>query len=132
MDEFWDRLVAQPVAVLATIGDDGRPHLVPFTFGESAPRQLVSAVDAKPKSTRRLQRLENIERDPRVTVLAHEYDSDWTRLWWVRAEGQAEVVDSPPPGAHRLFDRYPQYLDQTLGPWIVIDVENVAGWSADG
>ena len=130
-DTAWELLRSQPVAVLATIGADGSPHLVPFVFAATEGRTLVSAVDAKPKRSRSLRRLENIRRDPRVTVLAHHYDiEDWSRLWWVRAEGTATITESSPPGSDLLEARYPQYADQELGPWIVIEVDHLTGWQA--
>ena len=54
---------------------------------------LYTAVDEKPKRTRRLARLDDIERDPRVEVVIDHYDDDWTRLWWVRLRGRARVVE---------------------------------------
>ena len=85
-----------PVARLATVTPAGRPHLVPVTFVlDSQPGQgdrVYTAVDAKPKSTTRLQRLRNIQAHPRVALLADHYADDWARLWWVRADGQAAVL----------------------------------------
>ena len=41
----------------------------------------------KPKASLRLQRERNLEADPRATLLVEHWDrSDWSRLWWVRAE----------------------------------------------
>lgn len=130
-DSAWSRLISQPVAVLATIDPDGSPHQVPFTFSALGERRLVSAVDQKPKATRSLRRLDNIHRDPRVTVLAHHYADDWDELWWVRASGVASIEESEPRGARDvLVDRYPPYARHSLGPWIVIEVERLVGWSA--
>ena len=74
------------VARLATVSRDGRPHVVPICFvldGDT----LHTAVDEKPKRTRSLQRLRNIEANPNVEVLIDGYDEDWSRLWWVRLRG---------------------------------------------
>jgi PPOX class probable F420-dependent enzyme len=129
--EAWDLLAVSPVAVLATIDGEGHPHLVPFVFVALSNRRLVSAVDEKPKRSRELRRLENIRRDPRVTVLAHHYEADWSKLWWVRAEGTATVREVPPDTAEdSLRGRYPEYGAAELGPWIVIDVESITGWKA--
>ena len=38
-----------------------------------------------------LARIENVDRDPRVTLLADHYEEDWSRLWWVRVDGEASV-----------------------------------------
>lgn len=95
---------------------------------------IVTAVDHKPKSTTRLRRLDDIARDARVTLLADEYDDDWTRLWWARAEGLARVVEPGSPdhvtAVRALAARYPQYREQPpAGPAIVIGVTRWSGWS---
>ena len=126
-------MVAEPVAVLGTMRPDGPPRLVPFTFAPIEEFVIVSAVDSKPKTARRLARLADIERDPRVTVLAHHYEDDWDGLWWVRADGRAAIHDDPPAGADALIVRYTQYRVQPPpGPWIVITLEHLTGWSAQG
>lgn len=130
-EDAWALLLSQPFLVMATNSPSGHPHLVPITFAPLGDRRIVSAVDAKPKATRRLRRLANIERDNRVSLLAHHYQDDWSRLWWVRADGTASVTDAAPPGAgEALRKRYPDYVHHDLGPWIVVDVEEVVGWAA--
>jgi len=59
----------------------------------SRPDTIYSAIDAKSKSTLKLQRLENLRRHPAVAVLIDHYDDDWAELWWVRADGRGRVVD---------------------------------------
>ncbi len=136
MDENHCReLLAQVrVARLATTGADG-PHLVPVVFASDGNR-IYTAVDHKPKSTRRLRRLDNIRSDPRVSLLADHYEEDWSRLWWVRADGFAEIVvedDAMTAGIDLLVARYPQYVERRPeGPLIVISVESWTGWSAGG
>ena len=89
------------VARLATIGPQGRPHLVPITFALDGDT-IYTAVDQKPKVTTRLQRLRNVAADPRVSVLADHYDDeDWSSLWWVRGDGAARVV-APGDPEHEL------------------------------
>ena len=48
-----------PVAMLATVGADGIPHLVPVVFAVHDD-VVYTAVDAKRKSTKKLRRLANI------------------------------------------------------------------------
>jgi PPOX class probable F420-dependent enzyme len=126
------RLATVPVVRLATSDATGRPHLVVVTFAVEGDR-VYTAVDAKPKRTRELKRLRNIRADPRVTVLADHYEDDWTRLWWVRADATATVVDDPEAMAGPLAllrDRYRQYRDEPpAGPVIAITVERWTGWS---
>ena len=91
------------VARLATVTPAGHPHIVPVTFVlDSRPGQgdwVYTAVDHKPKSTARLQRLRNIQAHPQVALLADHYADDWTRLWWVRADGEAAVLGAPADAA---------------------------------
>ncbi len=122
------------VARLATTGRDGRPHLVPITFALDA-RTIYFAVDAKPKRTAELQRLKNIAANPAVCVLVDHYsDRYWGRLWWVRVDGAAHIVDDETAAARAielLARRYPQYVAAPpAGPVVAIAIERISGWSA--
>jgi PPOX class probable F420-dependent enzyme len=125
------------VARLATVGEDGRPHLVPIVFALDGDL-LYSAVDHKPKRTQRLHRLANIAANPRVSVLADHYEEDWTRLWWVRADGVARVVEPGGGVEHEravalLAARYEQYGGQPpAGAAIVAEIVRWSGWGAGG
>lgn len=127
------RFASVPAVRLATVGETGRPHLVVITFAVDGDR-IYSAVDAKPKSTRDLKRLRNIEGEPRVAVLADRYDDDWSRLWWVRADATAQIVADPAAMAGPitlLRQRYPQYRERPPeGPVIALTVHRWTGWSA--
>jgi PPOX class probable F420-dependent enzyme len=126
------RLAAARVARLATVDEAGQPHLVPVVF-DLRDDTIVIAVDHKPKRTTNLRRLRNIGVNPRVAVLADHYEDDWTRLWWVRADGVARVVseDAGRTGpVSRLRAKYPQYREaEPAGPVISITVTAVRGWS---
>jgi PPOX class probable F420-dependent enzyme len=136
--EALRRLATATVARLATVGSTGAPHLVPITFALLDEATLVTAVDHKPKRTRALRRLANISQNPQVSVLVDHYEDDWSRLWWVRADGTARVWKAAPAGAaEALVDRYPQYRARPpRGPFIVVEVQRLSGWcatySADG
>ena len=130
------RLFAEArVARLATVGAAGGPHLVPIVFAVAGD-VVYSAVDAKPKRTTALRRLENIRHDPRVALLADHYDdSDWDALWWVRADGVARVLDGAEPEALRgialLVARYAPYRARPpRGPVLAVTVERWSGWRA--
>jgi PPOX class probable F420-dependent enzyme len=105
--------------VFATIGD-----------------RIVTAIDDKPKTTTRLKRLEDVGADPRVALLADHYEEDWTALWWVRADGLAEVIEKG--SGHRaaldqLAAKYEQYrTSKPSGPVIAVTVTRWSGWSAAG
>ncbi len=131
--ELRRRFASSAVARLATVRPDGAPHVVPLVFAlvEST---VYSAVDAKPKRTSALQRLANVRVEPRCALLVDHYEDDWSRLWWVRADGTAAVVDQPPaahPGLAALAERHPQYREQPpAGPLLVVTVQQWSGWSS--
>lgn len=117
-----ERFASVRVAHLATVTPDGAPHLVPIVFA-LVDDVIHTAVDGKPKRHANLRRLANIAHEPRVSVLADFYDDDWSRLWWVRADGIATIGADPEPG---LIARYPQYAQSPPpGPFIRI---RVTGW----
>ena len=121
---------AERVARLATVGSDGRPHVVPICFALDGDT-LYSAVDEKPKRTRMLQRLRDIEANPRVEVLVDRYDEDWSRLWWVKLRGTAWVVDRDDRALELLEAKYEQYRDQAPeGPFVVVSIDERREWSA--
>jgi PPOX class probable F420-dependent enzyme len=126
-----DRFAAARHAYLATVSADGQPHLVPVTFALTASDAVVIAIDHKPKRGTDLRRLRNIAANPRVSLLADEYrDEDWTRLWWVRADGDARILTDPDRLVAELVGKYPQYRERPpAGPVIHIDVHTWRGWS---
>ena len=120
------------VARLASVGADGAPHLVPISFAVDGDR-IYSAVDHKPKRTERLRRLANIAANPRVSVLVDHYEGDWSKLWWARADGVAQVaapgVDQHARAVELLGARYEQYRERRpAGPAIMISVSRWSGW----
>jgi PPOX class probable F420-dependent enzyme len=134
-EEARARFAAARVARLATAGETGRPHLVPIVFALDGDT-VYSAVDRKPKRTTALRRLDNVRANPRVALLADEYDDvDWDALWWVRAEGSARVLEAGSEQAGRAIDllaaRYAQYrAERPAGTVLAIAVDRWAGWSA--
>ena len=131
------RFASAPAAHLATADGEGRPHLVPMTFAldtRSGTEVIYSAVDSKPKTTRRLKRLANVAANPSVSVLVDHYESDWTQLWWVRADGLARVVESGSDfdaAIGVLQQKYAQYRQaRPAGPVLAITVSGWSSWSA--
>lgn len=131
--ELRERFSLGQVARLATVDDDGRPHLVPIVFAVDGDTVYFS-VDQKPKRTTRLQRLRNIASNPSVAVLVDHYDEDWNALWWVRADGSARVLERGTEAEHALdllTQRYAQYAgERPPGPVVAIAVQRWTGWSS--
>jgi len=117
------------VARLATVDPEGRPHVVPICFAIEG-GTLYTAVDEKPKRTRALQRLRNIEANPRVEVLIDCWDEDWSRLWWVRLRGTARIVEDR-YAVELLVAKYPQYAESPPpGPVIAVEIEERSEWTS--
>jgi PPOX class probable F420-dependent enzyme len=101
-------------------------------------------IDDKPKRPAdplRLARVLDIGRRPEVVVLVDHWDEDWTRLAWIRLQGNATVLtagDGPAAGERTaaiaaLRAKYAQYATHALEarPMIRIAVESWTGWSAE-
>jgi PPOX class probable F420-dependent enzyme len=126
------RLMAKArVGVLGTVTPDGRPHVVPCCF-VLAGGSIYSAVDAKPKTTLALRRLENLRTNAAASLLVHHYEEQWSELWWIRADGAGRVLaleDERTRAMRLLSAKYRQYR-QTPPPGevLVLDIEKVTSW----
>jgi len=128
------RFAAAPVARLATLRPDGSPRLVPITFA-LVDGLVCSAVDeVKPKTTTRLARLADVERDPRVGIVVDHYADDWSELWWVRVDGTAAVHEEGELRGRALAAlaaKYPPYAAALpAGSVLVVTPTRWSGWSA--
>lgn len=115
--QLVDRLLESwPVARLATAGARGRPGALPIVFA-FVRGYLWSPIDGKPKRVGELARVRRVTENPHVELLLDEYDADWSKLWWLRIEGDARVVEPPDPERDpdvqpvlaALRKKYPQY-----------------------
>src|SRR3954447_23252368 len=132
--EARGRFAGASVARLATVGADGRPHIVPLVFAIQGETIYSAVDDAKPKATMRLRRLANIAENPVVALLADHYEDDWTALWWARADGTARLLEADAEAAMArglLAERYAPYRGAPPpGVVIAVDVERWSGWAA--
>jgi PPOX class probable F420-dependent enzyme len=126
-----ERLALARIGRLATVTAAGRPHIVPVCFAPADGR-IVTAVDAKPKVTTELARLDNVRATGRASLLVDHYDEDWSELWWVRVDGIAEVLDSE-SAIDALVAKYVQYREtRPAGPVIAIEPERWRSWIPSG
>jgi PPOX class probable F420-dependent enzyme len=97
---------------------------------------VVIAVDHKPKTTANLKRLRNIGVNEHVSLLVDHYDEDWSRLWWVRADGAAGVLEAAADRVEPvawLREKYVQYQEvPPAGPVIRVEVHTWRGWAYSG
>ena len=83
------------VAVLATVGREGVPHLTPIWFADGGDAIVMATASASRK-------VRNLERDPRAALVLH--DSRWgLDVCGASIEGRAAVVGSA--GAAHLVER---------------------------
>jgi PPOX class probable F420-dependent enzyme len=82
------------VGRLASVRPDGRPHVVPCCFVADG-EVVYSAVDAKPKSSLALRRLENVRVNPSVSLLIDHYGEQALGRLQSKYE---QYVREPPPG----------------------------------
>ena len=90
-------------AVLVTAGSAGELRPVPICFAVAPPPAdaLWTPLDEKPKRSadpRSLARVRDILARPTVGILVDRWDEDWSRLAWLRLEGQATLLE-PGEGA---------------------------------
>jgi PPOX class probable F420-dependent enzyme len=124
-----ERFAAERVGRLATVTALGRPHIVPVCFVLHEGR-VFTAVDAKPKATTALARLENVRATARASLLVDHYEEDWSSLWWVRVDGVAEVMESE-RAIDALAAKYEQYRTaRPAGPVIAISPDSWRSWVA--
>ena len=117
--------------VLCTITEESRPHAVPCCYALDGD-VVYSAVDAKPKSTLALRRLDNLAANPAACLLVDCYDDDWSRLWWIRVDGTGRVLadgDERGRALDLLAAKYPQYRAiRPPGPVIALDITSWRSW----
>ncbi len=129
------RLKTHDHAILCTLHAQRGVDAVPVAYAVSDDGYVGVPIDlVKPKSSLRLNRERNLEADPRATLLAEHWDStDWSHLWWVRAELRWErdaTADQLDDLGERLARRYIQYEDEPFANILVLRILSVSGWSA--
>src|SRR2546422_1976029 len=99
--EVDDFLHGRHSMAVATIGADGRPHVVAMWYG---------FLDGKPafETYRKSQKVVNLQRDPRMTCLVEDGDR-YDLLRGVELIAKGTIIGDPEPLrviARSLFERY--------------------------
>lgn len=133
-----------PVARLATLNSEGRPHLVPVVF-VNYEGILWSPVDGKPKRAGELARLANAIANPGASLLLDHYTDDWSQLWWLRIDVELQIyrlnmdtenpIDTTTAGAvEALRRKYSQYESMAVlrDPPTLLGMQslNISSWCA--
>lgn len=132
-DVCLERLHHADHGVLATIGPDRHPHVVPVCFAVVGDHLAIPVDEIKPKTTAALQRNRNAVDTGRAALLVERWDADdWRRLWWVRAELAVVDLDAAAEDAlaGALRARYEQYELTTFAALLTLRIERLTGWTA--
>jgi hypothetical protein len=119
--------------VLATLHPERGVDAVPACFVASGTSLGVPIDRVKQKVSADLQRIRNLDRDPRAALLCEHWDrSDWSRLWWVRASLERTVVNADERSGFESLLRlkYPQYGDEAIADVLVFRITGITGWAA--
>jgi len=108
--------------------------VIPICFAFDG-REFFSPIDEKPKrvSPRKLKRLQNIEANPRVSLVIDRYGEDWRKLAYILVSGQARILLSGQKhrrAVNLLRKKYRQYRSMAIHerPIIVIRPLDVKVW----
>lgn len=128
-------LAANDHGVLCTVHATRGVDAVPVLYAADETGHVGIPIDrVKPKTSTHLQRTRNLEADPRAALLVEHWDrTDWSQLWWVRAELHWAGPDPGGQGtalAARLAGAFPQYREQPFSSLLVLRIVAVTGWSA--
>jgi hypothetical protein len=133
-----ERLIAADHGVLSTLHPERAIDSVPVCFTVVGRHVFVPVDRVKPKSSTSLQRVANLAREPRATLLCETWSRhDWSRLAWVRAnlvwvEDTSADHDLLGQGESLLRQKYRQYRSADFAAIHSFVIEGVDGWSASG
>ena len=129
---------AARVARLATVDEEGRPHVVPICHVYDG-ACFYTAIDRKRKTATPsdLRRIKNLVANPKVALLVDHYSEDWDHLSYVQIHGHATLVTSGKERARvvaSLRDKYRQYATLLEDEAVVIRIEpkRIVSWTATG
>ena len=119
---------------LGTVHAERGVDAVPVCFAVEGGTVAVPIDTVKSKTSFGLQRVENLDADPRAVLLCDHWDAaDWSRLWWVRASLERVEIGVPAQDhlASLLSGKYPQYRDRPFAALLTFRVVGLTGWSGE-
>jgi len=127
------KLIAQErVCRVATVGAEGRPHLVPVVHVLSGDKLYFGSGDDGRK-------VKNLRDNPQIAITIDLYSDDWSHLRGVMVQGTARLIERGPrfkQARARLYEKYPQYAKEAaISPSdsVVVEVTptHVFTWGLD-
>ena len=115
-----DLIKRSKVARLATVDQQSHPYVVPivFVFHKNS---FFIPLDEKTKGVnpKKLKRVKNIQKNPKVTLLIDQYQNDWKKLFFLMIHGKASVIDNNSKTLNEIHKllvlKYPQYKKIGVG-----------------
>jgi PPOX class probable F420-dependent enzyme len=125
-------LESESFGVLGTADPDHGTHLVPAVFAVRGSQLAIPIDTVKPKRTNRLRRIDNLQADPRASLLIDHREPDWAALWWVRVDlWYSGSFEPSADWRSALAGKYPQYVPAgTIDAILVFAIRSMRGWSA--
>jgi PPOX class probable F420-dependent enzyme len=93
-NEFWQFVESQKTVQVATLQRDGSPHLMPLWFAREADAIVLETFTKS-------QKVKNLERDPRITLLFEDGD-EYTALRGASISARAELIQDDVERIHAL------------------------------
>lgn len=123
---------AERVCRVATVGEAGRPHLVPVCHAVVGDRVYFGSGDDGRKVL-------NLQQNPRLALTVDLYAEDWSQLKGVMVQGTAKLVRRGPAFTRartRLYAKYPQYPREaalSVADSVIVEVTptHVFTWGLD-
>jgi hypothetical protein len=120
---------------LATVHPRRGVDAVPACFVVGGDVLAVPVDTVKEKVSTDLQRVKNLDADPRASLVCDHWDADdWSRLWWVRATLERVNVGSESRTVLEgdLRRKYAQYEQAVFAGLLTFRIVEITGWSASG
>jgi PPOX class probable F420-dependent enzyme len=114
-------LAGERVCRLATVSEDGTPHLVPVCHVLAGGRLYVGSGDDARK-------VRNVASNARVALTVDLYSDDWQHIKGVMVQGRAKLIRRGPAfkrARRRLYAKYAQYAREaalSVSDSVVIEV----------
>ena len=93
-NEFWQFVESLKTVQVATLQRDGSPHLMPLWFAREADAIVLETFTKS-------QKVKNLERDPRITLLFEDGD-EYTALRGASISARAELIQDDVERIHAL------------------------------
>jgi pyridoxamine 5'-phosphate oxidase family protein len=125
MSVFTNREIAylqeQTMGRLATIGRDGRPHVIPLTYVYNPAEDSIDLGGIDFASGKKWR---DAQGNPKVTFLVDDFDVGGPSARAVEVRGDAELHAT---GGSKINPRFPQFVEQ----FIRLRPRHIVSWGVD-